>query len=283
MDGDDDDDRARRGVAAREYASMSDKELDEEIERRRQAREEVEQATNRNYRPEPRTSSPPPRRTAAGDEAIRRAYAALEVPGRLGAGDGQAIVPAAHAQVPPGPQRRLDGEAAGGDRSLAAADRSLQDARTAPAPLKALPGPQPASRRRAEDGRMTRHAWWPASVALVGLAERRAARPDPSPRDPPTTGCHGAGSIGGSDVRVVAPRRGGRGRTPRAPRGAAGAGGRPPDARRARRRRRRAARRRRKSPARWRAAGRRRAAMRPPTRRSRARPGRARWRSTSSW
>jgi DnaJ-class molecular chaperone len=63
---------------------MSDQELDEEIERRRQAREEVEQATNRNYRPEPspssRKSSAPPRRTAAGDEAIRRAYAALEVP-----------------------------------------------------------------------------------------------------------------------------------------------------------------------------------------------------------
>ena len=79
VDGDEADDRERRRYGS-EYGSMSDKELDEEIERRRQAREEVEQATNRNYRPEPRTSSAPPRRTAAGDEAIRRAYAALEVP-----------------------------------------------------------------------------------------------------------------------------------------------------------------------------------------------------------
>ena len=83
VDGDEADDRERRRYGS-EFPSMSDKELDEEIERRRQAREEVEQATNRNYRPEAgtssRTSSAPPRRTAAGDEAIRRAYAALEVP-----------------------------------------------------------------------------------------------------------------------------------------------------------------------------------------------------------
>jgi DnaJ-class molecular chaperone len=83
VDGDESDDRERRRSGS-EYPSMSDQELDEEIERRRQAREEVEQATNRNYRPEPspssRKSSAPPRRTAAGDEAIRRAYAALEVP-----------------------------------------------------------------------------------------------------------------------------------------------------------------------------------------------------------
>ena len=78
VDGDDDDDRPR-GYGS-DYRSMSDAELDEEIERRRQAREEVEQATSRTRRPEPRTSAPPPRRTAAGDEAIRRAYAALEVP-----------------------------------------------------------------------------------------------------------------------------------------------------------------------------------------------------------
>ena len=83
VDGDDGDDRERRRTSS-EYGSMSDRELDEEIERRRQAREEVEQATNRNYRseagPSSRPSSAPPRRTAAGDEAIRRAYAALEVP-----------------------------------------------------------------------------------------------------------------------------------------------------------------------------------------------------------
>ena len=80
VDGDDGDEREQRRYGS-EYGSMSDKELDEEIERRRQAREEVEEATNRNHRPEPpRPSSAPPRRTAAGDEAIRRAYAALEVP-----------------------------------------------------------------------------------------------------------------------------------------------------------------------------------------------------------
>ncbi len=77
-DDDDDDDRSRRRDGS-EYGSMSDAELAEEIERRRQAREEVEQATSHTRRPEPRTS-PPPRRTAAGDEAIRKAYAALEVP-----------------------------------------------------------------------------------------------------------------------------------------------------------------------------------------------------------
>jgi DnaJ-domain-containing protein 1 len=74
---DDDDDRPRRRYGS-DYAGLSDAELAEEIERRRQAREEVEQATSRTRRPEPRT--PPPRRTAAGDEAIRKAYAALEVP-----------------------------------------------------------------------------------------------------------------------------------------------------------------------------------------------------------
>ena len=78
VDGDDDDDDRPRRRYGSDYGSMSDAELAEEIERRRQAREEVEQATSRTRRPEPRT--PPPRRTAAGDEAIRKAYAALEVP-----------------------------------------------------------------------------------------------------------------------------------------------------------------------------------------------------------
>src|SRR6185312_6630156 len=72
--------RRRYGTSSGEFSSMSDKELEEEIERRRQAREEVERATSRTQRPEPRTAPPPPRRTAAGDQAIRRAYAALEVP-----------------------------------------------------------------------------------------------------------------------------------------------------------------------------------------------------------
>ena len=79
VDGDDDhDDDVRSRRYGSDYAGLSDAELAEEIERRRQAREEVEQATSRTRRPEPRT--PPPRRTAAGDEAIRKAYAALEVP-----------------------------------------------------------------------------------------------------------------------------------------------------------------------------------------------------------
>ena len=78
VDGDDDDDDRSRRRYGSDYAGMSDAELAEEIERRRQAREEVEEATSRTRRPESRT--PPPRRTAAGDEAIRKAYAALEVP-----------------------------------------------------------------------------------------------------------------------------------------------------------------------------------------------------------
>jgi len=89
---DDDDDRGSRGSG--DVGSMSDEELEAEIERRRQAREEVERATSRGRptRPTPGPSRPttggrpfreeytPPRRTAAGDEAIRRAYAALEIP-----------------------------------------------------------------------------------------------------------------------------------------------------------------------------------------------------------
>jgi DnaJ-domain-containing protein 1 len=90
----DDDDRrsGRRGDG--DVGSMSDEELAAEIERRRQAREEVERATSRgrSSRPTPGASRPTasgrpfreeyasPRRTAAGDEAIRRAYAALEIP-----------------------------------------------------------------------------------------------------------------------------------------------------------------------------------------------------------
>ncbi|HXJ20544.1 MAG TPA: J domain-containing protein [Polyangia bacterium] len=92
---DEDDDRGRRtrGRGEGDVGSMSDEELAAEIERRRQAREEVERVTSRSSRPTPRSSRPtgrapgsfreeyaPPRRTAAGDEAIRRAYTALEVP-----------------------------------------------------------------------------------------------------------------------------------------------------------------------------------------------------------
>jgi DnaJ-domain-containing protein 1 len=72
---------------------LSDAELEAELERRRQARQEAEQAA-RAPRPGPipagsssnsyarRSSARPdmPRRTAAGDDAIRKAYAALEVP-----------------------------------------------------------------------------------------------------------------------------------------------------------------------------------------------------------
>jgi len=83
----DDDDR-RSGRVQGDVSAMSDEELQAEIERRRQAREEVERVTSRGRsgagapRPErpAREQAAPPRRTAAGDEAIRRAYAALEVP-----------------------------------------------------------------------------------------------------------------------------------------------------------------------------------------------------------
>jgi DnaJ-domain-containing protein 1 len=86
---DDDDRRSGRS----DVGSMSDEELQAEIERRRQAREEVERVTSRGRStagapPRPERSSrdsfrgysAQPRRTAAGDEALRRAYAALEVP-----------------------------------------------------------------------------------------------------------------------------------------------------------------------------------------------------------
>jgi DnaJ-domain-containing protein 1 len=78
---DDDGYRPRRGSPSSDgdLAGMSDEELAAEIERRRRARDEVEDAVRgtRRARP-PRSSSPP--RTAAGDDAIRKAYAALEVP-----------------------------------------------------------------------------------------------------------------------------------------------------------------------------------------------------------
>jgi len=95
---DDDDDRDSRAYG--DAGSMSDEELAAEIERRRQAREEVERLTSRgrpsagpsrpaagssrpaagSSRPFREHGYPPPRRTAAGDEALRRAYAALEIP-----------------------------------------------------------------------------------------------------------------------------------------------------------------------------------------------------------
>jgi DnaJ-domain-containing protein 1 len=72
----DEDEGDARGYGG-DASSMSDAELSAEIERRRQAREEVEAATHGRRSPPPR--SPPPRRTAAGDDAIRRSYAALEI------------------------------------------------------------------------------------------------------------------------------------------------------------------------------------------------------------
>ncbi len=82
---------SRWGRFSGDPSSLSDDELAAEIERRRQARQEVEEATRPRrptpVRPDPRagsagprSSGAPPRRTAAGDDAIRRAYAALEVP-----------------------------------------------------------------------------------------------------------------------------------------------------------------------------------------------------------
>lgn len=82
------------------FGAMSDSELEAELERRRQAREEVENVTRPRGGSRPTTAGRPtagsggrrpadepfhgytgstPRRTAAGDEAIRKAYAALEI------------------------------------------------------------------------------------------------------------------------------------------------------------------------------------------------------------
>jgi DnaJ-domain-containing protein 1 len=84
---DEDDYRGQRsGGGGVDLSSMSDDELAAEIERRRRARQEVEDALRGKppgtRPPPPRTPPPrqPPPRTAAGDNAIRKAYAALEVP-----------------------------------------------------------------------------------------------------------------------------------------------------------------------------------------------------------
>ena len=85
---DDDDRRYGAGAGAgADLSSMSDEELAAEIERRRRAREEVEDVVGGRRRPQPPRQPPPrqppprtPPRTAAGDDAIRKAYAALEVP-----------------------------------------------------------------------------------------------------------------------------------------------------------------------------------------------------------
>jgi DnaJ-domain-containing protein 1 len=87
----DDGDRSRYAAGSRgggsgsaDVSEMSDEELAAEIERRRRAREEVEDAVHGKRRtsppPPPRTPPRPPPRTASGDDAIRKAYAALEVP-----------------------------------------------------------------------------------------------------------------------------------------------------------------------------------------------------------
>ncbi|HET6281060.1 MAG TPA: J domain-containing protein [Polyangia bacterium] len=82
---DDDDDQ---GAYSRSSADvLSDQELEAELDRRRRAREEAEQAA---HGPRPssgagasssrRSNAPPPRRSASDDAAVRKAYAALEVP-----------------------------------------------------------------------------------------------------------------------------------------------------------------------------------------------------------
>jgi DnaJ-domain-containing protein 1 len=79
-----------------ELGNISDGELQAELERRRQAREEAEEAArgprpasakpdqtsarSSGARPSSGPRTEPPRRTAAGDQAVRKAYAALEVP-----------------------------------------------------------------------------------------------------------------------------------------------------------------------------------------------------------
>ena len=80
--GDGDDDReSRRSHGDGDFAGMSAEELAAEIENRRRAREEVDDLLGgKRRRPETPPRRPPPPRTAAGDDAIRRAYATLEVP-----------------------------------------------------------------------------------------------------------------------------------------------------------------------------------------------------------
>jgi DnaJ-domain-containing protein 1 len=80
-DGEDDDREYRRSRGGDgDYAGMSAEELAAEIENRRRAREEVDELLGgKRTRPTPPPRRPPPR-TAAGDDAIRRAYASLEVP-----------------------------------------------------------------------------------------------------------------------------------------------------------------------------------------------------------
>ena len=83
---DEEDERYPDGRRGPDLSSMSDAELTAEIERRRRAREdiaaqaEVDEALRGKRRPPPPRTPPPPPRTAAGDDAIRKAYAALEVP-----------------------------------------------------------------------------------------------------------------------------------------------------------------------------------------------------------
>ena len=80
--GDGEDDReSRRSRDTGEYAGMSAEELAVEIENRRRAREEVDELLGgKRARRETPPRRPSPPRTAAGDDAIRRAYASLEVP-----------------------------------------------------------------------------------------------------------------------------------------------------------------------------------------------------------
>jgi DnaJ-domain-containing protein 1 len=91
-DGDEDERDDRWGG---DLGGMSDSELEAELERRRRARDEAEEAA-RGPRPSATSGGAgaasgsrrastsarpePPRRTPAGDQAIRRAYAALEIP-----------------------------------------------------------------------------------------------------------------------------------------------------------------------------------------------------------
>lgn len=83
---DDDEDAFARAPAD----VLSDQELEAELERRRQAREEAEQAAHgprggssagaSSSSSSSRRNAPPPRRSASDDAAVRKAYAALEVP-----------------------------------------------------------------------------------------------------------------------------------------------------------------------------------------------------------
>ena len=142
--------RRRAAQAAATCRRCPTTELAAEIERRRRRARRSRRRCDGRRRPPPRAaaaaSPPPPRRTAAGDDAIRKAYAALEVP------------PGSDFETVRKSYRRLmrkyhpDLHAGTPDKNRAATDLTqrltagVQDAREAPAPLAARATRAPPAR-----------------------------------------------------------------------------------------------------------------------------------------